>query len=341
LQTSAILHIAEIDTTEDDMAATDGSGATRTTEEVLAGVDLEGKRALVTGASGGLGLETARALAAHGAEVILAARDAAKTEAALRSIRDQVPGARVTGTELDLASLASVRACAARLRKDYDRLDLLINNAGVMSCPLGRTSDGFEMQFGTNHLGHFLLTGLLVPLLVAGAPARVVNLSSDGHLISDVHWDDPNFERHDYEKWTAYGQSKTANVLFSVELERRLGGRGVHAWAVHPGMIMTDLGRHLTKDDLAMIQSMSESSAEAASTSAGGGRGSLPAFKTIPQGAATSVWAATAPELEGRGGGYLADCTDATTPNPWAVDPIAAQRLWAMSEKLVGETFAV
>ena len=327
------------------MAATDGSGASRTTDEVLAGVDLQGKRALVTGASGGLGLETARALAAHGAEVILAARDAAKTDSALRSIREQVPGARVTGTDLDLASLASIRACAARLRKDYDRLDLLINNAGVMCSPFGRTSDGFELQFGTNHLGHFLLTGLLVPLLVAGAPARVVNLSSDGHLISDVHWDDPNFERHDYEKWTAYGQSKTANVLFSIELERRLGGRGVHAWAVHPGMIMTDLGRHLTQEDLAMIQAMTKGGGEkkegTSSGGSGGSRGGMPGYKTIPQGAATSVWAATAPELEGRGGGYLADCTEATKPNPWAIDPVAARRLWTMSEKLVGETFAL
>jgi NAD(P)-dependent dehydrogenase (short-subunit alcohol dehydrogenase family) len=320
------------------------SGPTTTTDDVLAGVDLKGKRALVTGASGGLGLETARALAACGAEVILAARDAAKTDAALRTIREQVPGANVSGTELDLASLASIRACAARLLEQYDRLDLLINNAGVMACPLARTADGFELQFGTNHLGHFLFTGLLVPLLVAGAPSRIVNLSSDGHMISDVHWDDPNFERHDYEKWTSYGQSKTANVLFSVELERRLGGKRVHAWAVHPGMIMTDLGRHLTKDDVAMLQAMAKPRGEKKEGASSGGTGATrpaaPGFKTIPQGAATSVWAATAPELEGRGGGYLADCTEATKPKTWALDPAAAQRLWAMSEKLVGETFA-
>jgi NAD(P)-dependent dehydrogenase (short-subunit alcohol dehydrogenase family) len=319
------------------------SGPTTTTEDALAGIDLTGKRALVTGASGGLGLETARALASHGAEVILAARDGAKTEAALRTIREHVPTAKVSGTDLDLASLASVRACAARLLLQYDRLDLLVNNAGVMACPLARTADGFELQFGTNHLGHFLFTGLLVPLLVAGAPARIVNLSSDGHMLSDVHWDDPSFERHDYEKWSSYGQSKTANVLFSVELERRLGAKRVHAWAVHPGMIMTDLGRHLTKEDVAMLQSMAKPRAEkkeGASSGDGGGRsGGMPGFKTIPQGAATTVWAATAPELEGRGGGYLADCTEATKPKPWAVDPVAAQRLWAMSEKMVGETF--
>ncbi|MBM4244600.1 MAG: SDR family NAD(P)-dependent oxidoreductase [Deltaproteobacteria bacterium] len=320
------------------------SGPTTTTEDVLAGVDLAGKRVLVTGASGGLGLETARALASHGAEVILAARDAAKTDAALRTIREQVPDAKVSGTDLDLASLASVRACAARLRQQLDRLDLLINNAGVMACPLARTADGFELQFGTNHLGHFLFTGLLVPLLVTGAPARVVNLSSDGHMLSDVHWDDPSFERHDYEKWASYGQSKTANVLFSVELERRLGKKGVHAWAVHPGMIMTDLGRHLTADDVAMLQSMTKGRGEKkdGESSGGGGRagGGMPGFKTIPQGAATSVWAATAPELEGRGGGYLADCTEATKPKPWALDAVSAGRLWAISEKMVGETFA-
>ena len=320
------------------------SGATTTTEDVLAGIDLTGKRALVTGASGGLGLETARALASRGAEVIVAARDAAKTDAALRTIREQVPGAKVSGADLDLASLASIRACAARLLKQIDRLDLLINNAGVMACPLARTADGFELQFGTNHLGHFLFTGLLVPLLVAGAPSRIVNLSSDGHMLSDVHWDDPNFERHDYEKWASYGQSKTANVLFSVELERRLGAKGVHAWAVHPGMIMTDLGRHLTKEDVAMLQSMSKPRADKAekkdAPTGGESRGAMPGFKTIPQGAATSVWAATAPQLEGRGGGYLADITEATKPKAWALDPAAAQRLWAMSEKMVGETFA-
>ena len=320
------------------------SGATTTTEDVLAGIDLTGKRALVTGASGGLGLETARALASRGAEVIVAARDAAKTDAALRTIREQVPGAKVSGADLDLASLASIRACAARLLKQIDRLDLLINNAGVMACPLARTADGFELQFGTNHLGHFLFTGLLVPLLVAGAPSRIVNLSSDGHMLSDVHWDDPNFESHDYEKWSSYGQSKTANVLFSVELERRLGAKGVHAWAVHPGMIMTDLGRHLTTEDVAMLQSMSKPRADKAekkdAPAGGESRGAMPGFKTIPQGAATSVWAATAPQLEGRGGGYHADITEATKPKAWALDPAAAQRLWAMSEKMVGETFA-
>jgi len=263
--------------------------------------------------------------------VVLAARSADKTQAALRTLREQVPGARLESLELDLASLASVRACAARFLATHDRLDLLINNAGVMASPLGRTADGFELQFGTNHLGHFLLTCLLAPALLAAAPARIVNLSSGGHVISDIHWDDPNFERHEYEKWTAYGQAKTANVLFTVELERRLGARGVHAYAVHPGMIMTDLGRHLTRDDVAALQSMAKSAP---------GGGGLPGFKSIAAGAATSVWAATAPELAQHGGRYLADCALSSESAAWATDAAAAQRLWALSEQLVGETFA-
>lgn len=320
------------------MATTGAEGKHRTTDEVLRGVDLGGKRALVTGASGGLGLESARALAAHGAEVILAARDAAKTEAALRTIREQVPGARVAATALDLASLASVRACAARIRESYDRLDLLINNAGVMACPLARTADGFELQLGTNHLGHFVLTGLLAPLALAARDARIVNLTSAGHVISDVHWDDPHFERHGYEKWTSYGQSKTANVLFTVDLERRLGARGVHAYAVHPGMIMTDLGRHLTKEDIATLQAMAK---KAPSGGSGGGQpgGGLPPYKSIAEGAATTVWAATAPELAARGGVYLEDCAVSPKAAPYALDPDAARRLWAMSEEMAGERF--
>jgi NAD(P)-dependent dehydrogenase (short-subunit alcohol dehydrogenase family) len=302
-----------------------------TTDDVLQGVDLSRKVALVTGASGGLGLETARALTAAGATVVIAARDVEKTRAAVQSIRDRVPTAALENLQLDLTSLASVRCCAAAFLAAHDRLDLLINNAGVMATPFGHTIDGFELQIGTNHLGHFLLTGLLGPAILAAAPSRIVNLTSGGHLISDVHWDDPNFARHPYEKWTAYGQSKTANVLFTVELERRLGARGVHAFAVHPGMIITDLGRHLTQDDFATLQTMAESAP---------GGGGLPPFKSIPQGAATTVWAATAPELAGRGGAYLADCAISSEHAPWATDAVAAQRLWTLSERLVGQSFA-
>ncbi len=306
------------------------SGAKRTTDEVLAGVDLTGRCAVVTGGSGGLGLETARALAAAGAEVVLAARDPRKTERALETIRAAVPGAQVSGAVLDLCSLVNTRAAAAGLESSYDHIDLLINNAGVMATPYGHTDDGFELQLGTNHLGHFLFTCLLAPALLAAPGARIINLSSGGHMISDVRWDDPNFERHPYDKWVAYGQSKTANVLFTVELERRLGGKGVHAYAVHPGMIVTDLGRHLTADDMAALQTMAKDAP---------GGGGLPPFKSVPEGAATTVWAATAAELASRGGTYLADCQVSTEYAPWAVDPDAARRLWSLSEDLVGERF--
>jgi NAD(P)-dependent dehydrogenase (short-subunit alcohol dehydrogenase family) len=306
--------------------------ANSTTDDVLRGVDLSGKRVLVTGASGGLGRETARALAAAGATIVLAARNVEKTNAAVQSIREDLPAAALESRPLDLASLASVRRFAASFLSAHDRLDLLINNAGVMATPFGQTTDGFELQIATNHLGHFMLTGLLAPVLLAAAPSRIVNLSSGGHLISDIHWGDPNFAHHPYEKWTAYGQSKTANILFTVELERRFGARGVHAFAVHPGMIMTDLGRHLTNDDHALLKTMAESAPK------GGG---LPPFKSIPQGAATTVWAATAPELAGCGGTYLADCAISSEHATWATDADAAQRLWTLSERLVGQSFAL
>jgi NAD(P)-dependent dehydrogenase (short-subunit alcohol dehydrogenase family) len=305
--------------------------AKRTSDDVLRGMDLGGKVAVVTGASGGLGLETARALAAAGATVVLASRDAAKTAASVETIRKQVPDARLESRWLDLASLASVRAAARQLLAAHPRIDILINNAGVMATPLLRTAEGFELQLGTNHLGHFLFTCELVPALLAAAPARIVNLSSGGHLISDVLWDDPLFRRRPYDKWVAYGQSKTANVLFTIELERRLGTRGVHAFAVHPGMILTDLGRHLTADDLAALEKMGESAPG----------GALPPFKSIPQGAATTLWAATAPDLVDHGGSYLADCAVSSDHAPWAVDHDAARRLWSLSEDLIGERFAI
>jgi NAD(P)-dependent dehydrogenase (short-subunit alcohol dehydrogenase family) len=308
-------------------------GATSTTDEVLDGIDLTGRTAVVTGASGGLGLETARALAAHGASVVLAARDAVKTGAARATILEQVPGAQVDTVHLDLSSLASVRAAAAEVAERFPRIDLLIDNAGVMACPLDRTADGFEMQFGTNHLGHFLFTTLLEEPLVAAAPSRVVVLSSAGHRQGGIRWDDPNYAREDeYFNWDAYGQAKTANALFALELDRRWSPLGVHAYSVHPGVIMTDLARHMTKDDFDWMASRAPS----------GGNFS---FKSVEQGAATSVWAATAPELDDHGGAYLEDCSvglpteDADAPSgvrPWARDPDDAARLWALSEQLVG-----
>ena len=308
---------------------------TSTTDEVIAGIDLSGKIAVVTGASAGLGVETARTLAGAGAEVILMARDEAKVSAVVESLRRELPSASVEHRLLDLADLASVRAAASDLLEEFPRIDLLINNAGVMACPQGLTADGFELQFGTNHLGHFLFTCLLVPALLRAVPARVVNLSSRGHQFSDVDFEDPNFARRDYDKWIAYGQSKTANVLFSVALNRRLAGRGVTANAVHPGAIVTELGRYLEPGDIEEIQSRDK------------GSGSF-RYKTVPQGAATTVWAATARELEGRGGLYLEDCRigEPTTRDDlsggvtaYAVDQSAAEKLWELSNRLIGENF--
>ena len=299
-----------------------------TTDQVLDGVRLDGRTAVVTGASTGLGLETARALASAGAHVVLAVRSDEKGAATIATLQERVPGASLEHGVLDLTSLASIRAFATWFLGGHDRLDLLVNNAGVMFTPFERTADGFELQFGTNHLGHFLLTALLAPALVAAAPARVVNLSSGGHRASDIQWDDPNYETRPYDKFESYGQSKTANILFTRELDRRLAPHGVRAYAVHPGMIPTDLGRHMTKDDVATLGEKFKAS--------GGAR---PAYKSVEAGAATSVWAAVAPELEDRGGAYLADCEVSDDDAPWTRDAGAAARLWALSETLVGERF--
>jgi NAD(P)-dependent dehydrogenase (short-subunit alcohol dehydrogenase family) len=306
-------------------------GTTTTADQALEGIDLAGKRILVTGGSSGIGREAARALAAHGAEVVLTARDVAKGQAVADEIRSGTGTARVSVESVELGSLASVRAFADRFLGRHDRLDVLLNNAGVMACPFGHTADGFEQQLGTNHLGHFLLTGLLLPALRRGAPSRVVCVSSRGHHMSPVVFDDLHFARRPYDKWQAYGQSKTANILFAVGLERRLAAERVHAFALHPGAIMTELGRHLVPEDIAFLQSR-------------GGSGGLQ-FKTVEAGAATSVFAATAPELEGRGGLYLEDCHVAAVndaPNAldgvksYALDPALADRLWALSEAAVG-----
>jgi NAD(P)-dependent dehydrogenase (short-subunit alcohol dehydrogenase family) len=304
-------------------------GFDTTTDEVMEGVDLSNKLAIVTGSSTGIGAETARVLAGGGAHVVLAARNRDRTEEVEVSIRANAPGAEVEFGLLDLTSLDSVRAFAAWYLSRHEELHLLVNNAGVMYTPFERTAEGFELQFGTNHLGHFLLTCLLVPALLAGAPSRVVNLTSGGHVGSDIVWDDPNFERREYDKFAAYGQSKTANILFSVELERRLGDRGVHAYAVHPGMIATELGRYMTRDDVAALMERAKR----------GPSGGMPPRKSLEQGAATSVWAAVAPELETQGGTYLADCAVSDEHAPWARDPDSAVRLWTLSEDLVGERF--
>jgi len=308
-------------------------GVETTTDEVLEGIDLKGRWALVTGASAGLGVETARALAAHGASLILGVRDLEKAEAAAAPVRDAATG-EVELRRVDLADLASVRAFTDGVAADHDELHILIANAGVMACPEGRTADGFETQFGTNHLGHFVLVNRLVPLLVAGAPSRVVVLSSAGHRFSDVDLDDPGWEHTPYDPWRAYGRAKTANVQFAVGLDRRLRDRGVRAVAVHPGAIMTELSRHMTEDTLNALQEA---------------RGDRPmTWKPVPAGAATSVWAAAVADADEVGGRYAEDCgvaevtTDPTSPVgvfPYAVDPAKAEALWARSEELVGERF--
>ena len=307
-------------------------GPTTTTEEVLDGIDLTGRIALVTGGSSGLGKETSRALAAHGAQVILTARDLPKGEGVASAIRTSTGNATVSVEELELGSLASIRAFAARVLAKHPRLDLLINNAGVMACPQGKTSDGFELQFGSNHVGHFLMTCLLVPALRRGTAARVVSLSSRGHHMSPVVFEDISFEHRPYDKWLSYGQAKTANVLFAIGLEKRLGASGIHANAVHPGAIVTELGRHLQPEDIQVLQARAKGMQ----------------FKSVEQGAATSVYTATAPELAGRGGLYLEDCHVAAVNDApdaldgvksYATDAANAERLWTLSEQLVGARF--
>jgi NAD(P)-dependent dehydrogenase (short-subunit alcohol dehydrogenase family) len=318
-------------------------GATSTTDDVLAGVNLSGKRILVTGVSAGLGVETARALAAHGAHVVGAVRDLSKAKAATEQVRaDAAKGGGLELIELDLASLASVRACADKLVAAGEPFDLVIANAGVMATPKGQTADGFETQFGTNHLGHFVFVNRIASLLKPGA--RLVNLSSAGHRFADVDLDDPNFERAPYAEFVAYGRSKTANILFAVEFDRRHRANGVRATAVHPGGIQTELARYMT--DEVRQQLMDRLDRINAANSAAG----LPPFawKTIPQGAATSVWAGVVAPADEVGGRYCEDChvaervegAEATGGvRAYALDPDRAKALWAKSEALVGERF--
>ncbi|MDG2522230.1 SDR family NAD(P)-dependent oxidoreductase [Caulobacter segnis] len=316
-------------------------GAKSTTDEVLNGVNLSGKRILVTGASAGLGVETARVLAAHGAHVVGAARDLEKAKRATEVVRaDAANGGGLELIELDLANLASVRAAADKLLAAGQPFDVIIANAGVMATPFGRTDDGFETQFGTNHLGHFVFVNRIASLLKAGS--RVIALSSAGHRFSDVNLDDPNFETTEYTPFGAYGRSKTANALFAAEFDRRHRDRGVRAAAVHPGGIQTELSRHMSDGDIeALVEQINAARAQGA-----------PAFefKTIPQGAATSVWAAIVASADEIGGRYCEDCHVAEFVGeeadmmsggvrPYALDPDNAKALWARSEELVGERF--
>ncbi|WP_372343982.1 SDR family NAD(P)-dependent oxidoreductase [Streptomyces sp. KL116D] len=305
-----------------------GFGAHSTAADVIAGVDLTGRTALVTGGYSGLGLETTRALAAAGARVLVPARRPDAARAALDGISGTEVGA------LDLADLESVRVFAEGLLDTGRTLDLVINNAGVMAAPETRVGPGREYQFATNHLGHFALVNRLRPAL-APHGARVVALTSSGHFLTGVRWDDIDF-RTGYDRWLAYGQAKSANALFALHLDRLGAGHGLHAYAVHPGSILTPLQRHIPREEWAERGWVSQTGAP------------RPGFKTPQQGAATTVWAATSPLLDAHGGAYCQDC-DLAEPVPddaddmlaggvksWVRDPEAAARLWTLSAELTG-----
>ncbi|MGF6771488.1 NAD(P)-dependent dehydrogenase (short-subunit alcohol dehydrogenase family) [Paraburkholderia sp. GAS199] len=320
-------------------------GATSTTDDVLAGVDLHGKRILVTGVSAGLGVETARALAARGASVVGAARDLEKAAQAIADARREAAaaGGSIELVELDLANLASVRRCADTLVKQGKPIDVVIANAGVMAAPLGKTADGFETQFGTNHLGHFVLVNRIASLIPSGG--RVVMLASSGHRFANVDLEDPGFERTPYEPFVAYGRAKTANILFAVAFDQRHRARGVRAAAVHPGGIRTELGRHMDDGQLtAMVDTINRQLES---------EGKAPfQFKSVPQGAATSVWTAVVADADAVGGRYCENCHVSETVGDdvvitpvsegvrrYALDASNAEALWRKSEEMVGESF--
>jgi NAD(P)-dependent dehydrogenase (short-subunit alcohol dehydrogenase family) len=320
-------------------------GATSTTDDVLSGVNLTGKRILVTGVSAGIGIETARSLAAHGAHVVGAVRDLNKAKTATEQVREAaaVNGGSFELVELDLANLKSIRSCADRLLATAEPFDVIIANAGVMATPFGHTVDGFETHFGTNYLGHFVLVNRIAPLIRTGG--RLINVSSAGHRYSNVDLDDPNFERTPYDPFVAYGQSKTANILFAVAFDQRHCDRGVRAAAVHPGIIETELTRHMSASWLqTRVNEINQQRVAV-------GKPPLQR-KSMAQGAATSVWAAVVAPAGEVGGRYCENChlaeivpddvpTNAMTEGvrAYAVDPKTADALWKKSEEMVGESF--
>lgn len=311
-----------------------GFDATTTAEEVVAGQNLEGLTAIVTGGYSGLGLETALVLAKAGAQVVVPARNPANAADAVRGIE------RIEVAELDLMNPASIDTFARAFLASGRSLNILINSAGIMAPPLARDSRGYESQFSTNHLGHFQLTSGLWPALLRANGARVVSVSSLGHRGSAVDFDDPNFDRRPYDKWIAYAQSKTANALFAVGLDRLGASHGVRAFSLHPGAIFTPLTRHLDLDDYRRVGAVDADGNRLSTEQAG--------FKTVEQGAATLAWCAVSAQLNGMGGVYCEDCDIArlTTSDsersgvrPWAIDPESAQRLWSMSEQLSGARY--
>ena len=311
-----------------------GFGAKSTAADVISGIDLSGKEAIVTGGYSGIGLETVRALAGAGARITVPARRAEEARAALAPL-----GGAISVAAMDLADLASVRDFAADFVGSGRPLHLLLNNAGIMACPEARVGPGWESQFGVNHLGHMALYQGVEPALLKAEGARVVALSSTAHRNTDIRWEDPHFRAGPYHKWRAYGQSKTANALFAMGVDMRNAKRGIRAFSVHPGAIFTPLQRHLPEEEMVALGWKNAD-------------GTLPErikalFKTVEQGAATAVWAATAPMLEGLGGLYCEDAdvaqlaSDASEAmehvRPWACSPEGAERLWAMSEAMLAE----
>ena len=304
-----------------------GFGATSTADDVLAGVDLTGKLAIVTGGYSGIGLETTRALTEAGANVVVPARRRSTAEEALAGVGD------VEVDELDLGDQESVRGFAERFLASGRTVDIMIDSAGIMACPETRVGSGWEAQFATNHLGHFALVNRLWPAVAPGG-ARIVSVSSRAHHFSGMRWDDVQWTR-DYDKWQAYGQAKTANVLFAVHLDKLGRDAGVRAFSLHPGGILTPLQRHIPREEMIERGWIDEA----------GNVLNPQGFKTPQQGAATQVWAAASPQLDGLGGVYLEDCdiaepaTDDAQPSgvkPWAVDPEQAARLWDLSAELTG-----
>ncbi|MFC6884843.1 MULTISPECIES: SDR family NAD(P)-dependent oxidoreductase [Actinomadura] len=298
-----------------------GLGFHSTVHDVLRGVDLTGRLAVVTGGHSGLGLATTRALAGAGARVVVPAR---RPPAALEAT-EGIDGVEVD--ELDLADQRSVRSFAERFLASGRPIDLMIGNAGIMASPEFRVGPGWEGQFATNHLGHYALVNRLWPAIAEGG-GRVVSVSSNGHQLSGIRWDDTRFERG-YDKWLAYGQAKTANALFAVHLDALGAASGVRAFSAHPGTIATSLGRHMSADELTDLTAAIDAE-----------------WKTPEQGAATQVWAATSPLLDGLGGVYCEDCDVAEPAAPdaalaggvsaWAADPEQAARLWRLSADLTG-----
>lgn len=313
-----------------------------TSEEVLESIHLTGKRALVTGGASGIGAETVRALASKGAEVLIAARNIEKAEQVKASVVSATGNQNIHLLTLELGSLRRINDTAQDFHKRFDSLDLLVNNAGIMACPFGKTEDGFELQFGSNHIGHFYLTSLLMPALLKTAQPRVVSLTSMAHRMSPVVFDDINYESRAYEKWAAYGQSKTANALFAVGLSSRFSDNGLEAFSVHPGVIATPLGRHLERGEIERITKENQKSSESTNQEADQDQGGI---KSVEQGAATSCFAATAPELTGKGGAYLEDChiAEVVADDPslrggvrdYAIDAQNAERLWAASDEMI------